>query len=178
MVWCNPRSSNGSLRKFPLVRDFRFRVATNFLEHSFGAFIEKGVAIHSSLIMGEEWAGSAKLGLALKVLQNLWLGLPSLQKCVCEICGEIWFGIRFETWNLRWEKSGEIWGEDFSTCQESTGNFVANFGANFGENFGNFVSNFAAFHLPVVKRFVHFCPAWPDQNWLKMTKIAKLTEID
>ena len=24
------------------------------------------------------------------------LGLPSLQKCVCEIFGEIWFGIRFE----------------------------------------------------------------------------------
>ena len=77
------------------------------------------------------------------------LGLPSLQKCVCEIFGEIWFGIRFEIWNFRWEKSGEIFGEDFSTCQESMknlgGNFGANFGANFGENFGNFVSNFAAF---------------------------------
>ena len=24
------------------------------------------------------------------------LGLPSLQKCVCEILGEIWFGVRFE----------------------------------------------------------------------------------
>ena len=75
------------------------------------------------------------------------LGLPSLQKCVCEIFGEIWFGIRFEIWNVRWEKSGEILGDDFSSRQESTKNFGANFGANFGEyfgeNFGNFVSNFA-----------------------------------
>ena len=46
-------------------------------------------------------------------------------------------------------KSGEIVGEDFSTCQERTKifgvHFGANFGANFGENFGNFVSNFATF---------------------------------
>ena len=73
------------------------------------------------------------------------LGLPSLQKCVCEIFGEIWFEIRFEISSLGWEKSGEIWGEDFSTCQESTTNFGANFGANLGDNFGNFVSNFASF---------------------------------
>ena len=58
------------------------------------------------------------------------LGPPSLQKCVCEIFGEIWFGIRFEIWNFRWERSGEIFGEDFSTYQEST----KHFGANFGEN--------------------------------------------
>ena len=59
--------------------------------------------------------------------------------------GEIWFGSRFEIWNLRWEKSDEILGQDFSTCRESTKNFAANlgadFGANFGENLGNFVSN-------------------------------------
>ena len=71
------------------------------------------------------------------------LGLPSLQKGVCEIFGEIWFGVRFEILNLHGENPGEIWGEDFSTCQESPGdfgeNFGANFGANFGENFGNFV---------------------------------------
>ena len=73
------------------------------------------------------------------------LGLPSLQKCVCEIFGEIWAGIRFEIWNLRWEKSGEIWGEDFSACQGSTKILGAIFGANFEENFGNFVSNFTAF---------------------------------
>ena len=46
-------------------------------------------------------------------------------------------------------KSGEISGEDFSTCQESMKKFGASFGANFGEifreNFGNFVSNFATF---------------------------------
>ena len=40
-------------------------------------------------------------------------------------------------------------GEDFSTRQESTGNFGENFGANFGPNFGekfgNFVSNFGTF---------------------------------
>ena len=42
-------------------------------------------------------------------------------------------------------KSGEVWGEDFSTCQESTGNLGVNFRANFGENFGNSVSNFASF---------------------------------
>ena len=47
--------------------------------------------------------------------------------------------------NFQWENSGEIFGEDFSTCLESTKNFGANFGANFGENFGNFVSNFATF---------------------------------
>ena len=29
------------LRTFPLVRDFRYKVAANVLEHSFGAFIEK-----------------------------------------------------------------------------------------------------------------------------------------
>ena len=39
-------------------------------------------------------------------------------------------------------KSGEIWGEDFSTYQERTVNFG---GANFRANFGNFVSNFATF---------------------------------
>ena len=72
-------------------------------------------------------------------------GLPSLQKCVCEIFGDIWFEIRVEIWNLRWEKSGESWGEDLSTCQESTGKFREIFGANFGENLGNFVSNFATF---------------------------------
>ena len=42
-----------------------------------------------------------------------------------------------------------MFGEDFSTCQESTtkirANFGANYGTNFGENFGNFVSNFAIF---------------------------------
>ena len=54
---------------------------------------------------------------------------------VCENFGEIWFGIRFEIRNLGWEKSGEIFGEDFSACQESTGNFRENSGANFGANF-------------------------------------------
>ena len=57
------------------------------------------------------------------------------------------FDLKFEISN------GKIlvnfWGEEFSTCQESTGNFGenfrANFGANFGEHFGNFVSNFATF---------------------------------
>ena len=77
-------------------------------------------------------------------------GLPSLQKCFCENFGEIWLGIRFEIWNFRWEKSGEMFGGGlFSTCQESTkklgANFGANFGATFGENFGNFASNFATF---------------------------------
>ena len=71
------------------------------------------------------------------------LGLPSLQKCVCDNFGEIWFGIWFEIWNLWWKKSGEIFGEDFSTCQESTNifgeNFRAKFGANSGDNFGHFV---------------------------------------
>ena len=42
-----------------------------------------------------------------------------------------------------------MFGEDFSTCQESPKNFGANFradfGANIGENFGNIVSNFATF---------------------------------
>ena len=40
---------NNFLRTSPLVRDFPFKVAANILEHSFGAFIEKGVAIHASL---------------------------------------------------------------------------------------------------------------------------------
>ena len=51
--------------------------------------------------------------------QRTWklrlLGLPSLQKCVCEIWFGIWFGIWFEIWTFRCEKSGEVWGEDFST---------------------------------------------------------------
>ena len=63
------------------------------------------------------------------------LGLPSLQKCVCEIFGEIWFGIHFEIWNLRWKKSGEIWGEDFSTCQESTGELRGEFRGKFRSKF-------------------------------------------
>ena len=33
------------------------------------------------------------------------LGLPSLQKCVCDIFSELWFGIRFDIWNLRSEQS-------------------------------------------------------------------------
>ena len=65
----------------------------------------------------------------------------SLQKCVCAFFCEIWFGIRFEIWNLRWEKCGEIWGEDFSTCQERTGNFGANFGESFVLNFAAFFGN-------------------------------------
>ena len=39
-----PKSSKTKkniLRTFPLVRDFPFKVAANFLEHSFSAFIEK-----------------------------------------------------------------------------------------------------------------------------------------
>ena len=39
-----PKSSENKkniLRTFPLVRDVLFRVAANFLEHSFGAFVEK-----------------------------------------------------------------------------------------------------------------------------------------
>ena len=42
-------------------------------------------------------------------------------------------------------KSGEIFGEDFSTCQESTKNFGANFGATFGASFGANFGNFATF---------------------------------
>ena len=61
------------------------------------------------------------------------LGWPCLQKCVVKFKGEIWL----EIWNCWWEKSSEIWGEDFSACQASTRNFEA--------NFGNFVSNFASF---------------------------------
>ena len=43
--------------------------------------------------------------------------------------------------NLKFEISAgknlvKFWGEDFSTCQQSTGNFGANFGADFGANFG------------------------------------------
>ena len=38
-------------------------------------------------------------------------------------------------------KSVEIMGEDFSTCQEGTGNFGENFGANFEENFGEIFGN-------------------------------------
>ena len=34
------------------------------------------------------------------------------------------------------KRTGEILGEDFSTGQESTGNFGENFRANFGANFG------------------------------------------
>ena len=39
-----PKSSKNKkniLRTFPLVRNFLFKLAANFLEHSFGAFIEK-----------------------------------------------------------------------------------------------------------------------------------------
>ena len=39
------------------------------------------------------------------------------------------------------KKSGATWGEDFSTCQESTGSF----GADFGEHVGNFVSKLVTF---------------------------------
>ena len=37
------------------------------------------------------------------------------------------YGIRFEIWNLRWEKPGEIWGKDLSTCQHRHGKFRGNF---------------------------------------------------
>ena len=80
------------------------------------------------------------------------LGLPSLQKCVCEIFGEIWFGIRFEIRNFRWEKSGDNLGEVPGGLfylpgkhEKNRGEFRGKFGENFGENFGNFVSNFATF---------------------------------
>ena len=43
---------------------------------------------------------------------------------------------------------GEIWGEDFSTCQEGT----KKIGANFGENFGNLVSNFATLFRNFVQK--------------------------
>ena len=54
------------------------------------------------------------------------------------------FDLEFEIRNLKspMGKSGEIFGEDFSTCQESMGNFGENFGEYFGETF---VSNFATF---------------------------------
>ena len=35
------RTEKNILRTFPLVRNFPLKVAANFLEHSFGAFIEK-----------------------------------------------------------------------------------------------------------------------------------------
>ena len=35
------RTKKNSLRTFPLVRNFPLQVAANFLEHSFGALIEK-----------------------------------------------------------------------------------------------------------------------------------------
>ena len=61
------------------------------------------------------------------------------------------FLVKFDLeFDLKFEHSDgknlvKFWGEDFSTCQESTNIFGANFGANFGPNFGNFVSNFATF---------------------------------
>ena len=39
----------------------------------------------------------------------------------------------------------KFFGDDFSTCQDSTRNFGANFGATFGENFADFVSNSTIF---------------------------------
>ena len=45
------------------------------------------------------------------------------------------FDLKFEISDGK--KSGEIWAEDFSACQEGTGNFGENFGANFGANFGD-----------------------------------------
>ena len=59
------------------------------------------------------------------------LGLPSLQKCICEIL--VRYDLEFD---LKCEISDgkkllKILGEDFSTCQESAENFRANFGANF-----------------------------------------------
>ena len=63
-------------------------------------------------------------------------------------------------------KSGEILGENFSICQESTKNFGTNFRANFGENFGNFVSNFATF-------FGNFVQQKGGANYI--LKVAKIT---
>ena len=65
---------------------------------------------------------------------------------------------RNSIWNLKSPtgKSGDSFWEDFSACQQSTGNFGedfgTNFGANFGENFGNFVSNFATFFRNFVQQ--------------------------
>ena len=101
-----------------------------------------------------------------------------------EVClWKFWWNLIWNSiWNLKFPmgKSGEIWGEDFSTCQESTKKFGANFGANFGENFGNFVSNFATFfgnffqqkgsakflcgsrEDPHFLHFLRFCPGWQE----------------
>ena len=59
----------------------------------------------------------------------------------CDILGEI--HLKFEIADGK--NHVELWGEDFSTCQEGTSRFGANFGANFGESFGNFVSTFTTF---------------------------------
>ena len=61
-------------------------------------------------------------------------GMPAEVRCEFFFCE---LDLKIEIWNCWWEKSSEIWGEDFSACQAST--------RNFGENFGNFVSNFASF---------------------------------
>ena len=68
-----------------------------------------------------------------------FLGLPSLQKCVCDILGEIWFGVRFEIlkspmgkiwWNLggglvylprhAWEIAGRISGQVSEQISETS----------------------------------------------------------
>ena len=80
------------------------------------------------------WPGDSQQFVGIK------LGLPSLQKCVCEIFGEIWFGIRFEIWIFRWEKSGEILGGGlFLPARKARKIFGANFGANLVSNFATFI---------------------------------------
>ena len=48
------------------------------------------------------------------------------------------------------EKSGDMFGEDFCTCQESMGNLGEDFEANFGPSFGG---NFRKLHLKVCDFF-------------------------
>ena len=64
------------------------------------------------------------------------------------------FLVKFDLeFDLRFEISDgknmvKFFGEDFSTCQEST----KNIGVNFGEISGNFVSNFAIFFRNFVQQ--------------------------
>ena len=110
----------------------------------------------AGLVHGHDAAFSLFLPEGSEAGQSQYLGLPSLQKCVCEMFGEIWFGIRFEI--LRFP-IGKIWwnfgGELFYLSgkhEKIRGKFRSKFWRKFGEKFGNFISHFATFFGKLVKQ--------------------------
>ena len=71
--------------------------------------IGKNFGSSKSLVLKSFWVERTFWDSPLLVSLTLW-DTPVLFTPPLPLPQEIWFGIRFEIWNLRWEKSGEIWG--------------------------------------------------------------------